>query len=53
MESLRDLNFEEMREVEGGRFFRTIKTIWDALAIQDAINEFRDGWNSHECDCKM
>lgn len=57
MEKFRELSFEEMVEVEGG--ILNPKKLWDlaklgyeALQIQDAINQFVDGWNSVDCDCK-
>jgi hypothetical protein len=57
--NLVELNAREVCEVEGGGRLPRWSTIkkwggraWDALGVADAIDEFRDGWNSTDCDCK-
>jgi hypothetical protein len=56
MEKFEELSFEESTEISGGWNFKKIwdgvKFVYEALEIQDAINEFVDGWNSVSCDCK-
>jgi hypothetical protein len=54
MENLRNLNQSELIEIAGGNtlIVRWAKVIYEALQIQDAINDFIDGWNSVECGCE-
>jgi hypothetical protein len=57
MEKFEELSFEESQKIDGGRInpkaiWNGIKYVYEALQIQDAINDFVDGWNSGKCSCK-
>jgi hypothetical protein len=56
MENFKELSFEENLEISGGNrlqnLWKGIKLIYQALEIQDSVNEVVDGWNSVDCDCK-
>lgn len=46
-----ELNEVEMVQISGGSFRKVVKYLWDALRIQQAINDFKEGWDSVECGC--
>jgi hypothetical protein len=56
MEKFKELSLHESLEISGGinlpKIWEALKTVYTALEIQDAINEFVDGWNSVDCECK-
>jgi len=56
MEKFKELTMNESLEISGGfnikKIWEAIKYLYTALEIQDAVNEFVDGWNSVDCECK-
>lgn len=56
MEKFKELSLDESLKISGGvnpkKFWDLAKIVYEALQIQDAINEFVDGWNSVDCGCK-
>lgn len=49
MEKFKELSLEESVNITGGNIWRWAKVVYEALQIQDAVNEFVDGWNSVDC----
>ena len=49
--SVIELNEDELMQTDGGNVWKWGELIWKALQIQEAINNFIDGWNSVECGC--
>ncbi len=47
-----EMSYEDMKSVEGGGFWKTLKEIAEYIftgaEIHDAAQEFRDGWNAAE-----
>ncbi|WP_194977050.1 hypothetical protein [Aquiflexum lacus] len=56
MEKFKELTMNESLEISGGisikKIWEAIKYLYTALEIQDSVNEFVDGWNSVDCECK-
>ena len=56
MNNFEKLTLEESLEISGGnrlkKLWDTAMFVYEALQIQDAVNEYKDGWNSVDCDCK-
>jgi hypothetical protein len=56
MEKFKELSVNESLKISGGispsKIWEAIKYIYTALEIQDSVNEFVDGWNSVDCECK-
>ena len=46
------LDDKEMVEVEGGRIpWKSIERFLTLVGIYDAIEDFKEGWNSVDCGC--
>ena len=54
MDKFKELSLEETLGISGGnrldRLRNGIRLVFEALGIQDAVNEFADGWNSIDCE---
>jgi len=51
---VQELNAKEMVDLNGGRKipWKAIGDFFTLLGIYDAIEEFKEGWNSVDCGCK-
>lgn len=52
MKNLKELELTELIEIKGGSpvtIWRWAKVVYEALGIQNSVNEFVDGWRSVKC----